>query len=189
MGRLSELKGFGPFSERCLNEIGIYSKEDLEGRGVVRTFVELKAKGVCNASLNFLYAMVGALENKHWAQIAKTEKGRLMFELEGYRELEELLNKDRGLADGRRRKIESGDFERIPGVGKKMNKRFVELGYHKVSDLIGEDPEVMYQNLMALRGGHVDRCVLYVFRCAVYYASHSIHDVELLKWWNWKDSK
>jgi hypothetical protein len=31
--------------------------------------------------------------------------------------------------------------------------------------------------------------VLYVFRCAVYYASNSVHDQERLKWWNWKDAK
>ncbi|MGA3073400.1 MAG: helix-hairpin-helix domain-containing protein, partial [Bryobacteraceae bacterium] len=30
-------------------------------------------------------------------------------------------------------------------------------------------------------------CVLYVFRCAVYFASEAEHDPELLKWWNWKD--
>jgi hypothetical protein len=36
-------------------------------------------------------------------------------------------------------------------------------------------------------GRHVDRCVLYTFRCAVYFASESKHDPELLKWWNWKD--
>jgi hypothetical protein len=29
--------------------------------------------------------------------------------------------------------------------------------------------------------------VLYVFRCAVYFANNSTHDPELLKWWNWKD--
>jgi hypothetical protein len=34
----------------------------------------------------------------------------------------------------------------------------------------------------------VDRCVLYVFRCAVYFASEAEHDPELLKWWNWKDA-
>jgi hypothetical protein len=28
---------------------------------------------------------------------------------------------------------------------------------------------------------------LYVFRCAVYYATNKSHDVELLQWWNWKD--
>jgi hypothetical protein len=33
----------------------------------------------------------------------------------------------------------------------------------------------------------VDRCLLYVFRCAVYFAEHTRHDPELLKWWNWKD--
>ena len=45
----------------------------------------------------------------------------------------------------------------------------------------------MYQNLITLRGHHIDRCVLYVFRCAVYFASHSTHEAKLLKWWNWKD--
>jgi len=34
--------------------------------------------------MNFLYAMVGALENKHWIKIAKTERERLLMELEGF---------------------------------------------------------------------------------------------------------
>jgi hypothetical protein len=33
----------------------------------------------------------------------------------------------------------------------------------------------------------VDRCMLYVFRCAVYYATNKKHDPKLLKWWNWKE--
>jgi hypothetical protein len=45
----------------------------------------------------------------------------------------------------------------------------------------------MYDNLRVMRGGYMDRCVLYVFRCAVYFANNSTHDPELLKWWNWKD--
>jgi len=32
----------------------------------------------------------------------------------------------------------------------------------------------------------VDRYLFYVLRCAVYYASSEKHDLELLKWWNWK---
>ena len=36
-------------------------------------------------------------------------------------------------------------------------------------------------------GMHIDRCMLYVFRCAIYYASNDVYDSELLKWWNWKD--
>lgn len=80
-------------------------------------------------------------------------------------------------------------FQIIPGVGKSLGQKIVDLGYRKVSELKGESPEVMYQNLMNLRGCYIDRCVLYVFRCAVYYASNSDHDPELLKWWNWKDGK
>lgn len=77
----------------------------------------------------------------------------------------------------------------IPWVGKRLSQDLVDLGYRKVSDLRSKNPELMYQNLIALRGQHIDRCVLYVFRCAVYYASYSVHEEELLKWWNWKDGK
>ncbi len=80
-------------------------------------------------------------------------------------------------------------FQIISGVGKNLSRDLVDLGYRKVSDLNDEDPETMYQNLIILRGQHIDRCVLYVFRCAVYYASHPVHEAELLKWWNWKDDK
>ena len=79
------------------------------------------------------------------------------------------------------------DLETIPGVGPSLAGDIIDLGYQRVSDLAGGDPEAMYRKLCALRGGHVDRCVLYVFRCATYYASHAAHDPELLKWWNWKE--
>ena len=96
MGELSKLKGLGAKSEKCLNEIGIESKADLEKIGAVRAFIKLKNECSTKPSLNFLYAMVGALENEHWVNIAKSEKGRLLMELEGFRELEELL-KDEGI--------------------------------------------------------------------------------------------
>ena len=75
----------------------------------------------------------------------------------------------------------------IPGVGPSIEADLRELGYANVSSLRGQDPEGMYQRLISARGTHIDRCVLYVFRCAVYYADHEKHDEELLKWWNWKD--
>jgi len=76
---------------------------------------------------------------------------------------------------------------RIPGVGPRMAEDLYDLGFRRVDDLRGGNPEVMYQDLMELRGQPVDRCVLYVFRCAVYFASEQEHDPELLKWWSWKD--
>ena len=79
------------------------------------------------------------------------------------------------------------EFRQVPGVGKSIAEDLWNLGLRSVSDLKNQDPEDLYLRLCALQGTHVDRCMLYVFRCAVYYASNDIHDPELLKWWNWKD--
>ncbi|MFZ2538735.1 MAG: helix-hairpin-helix domain-containing protein [Oscillospiraceae bacterium] len=81
------------------------------------------------------------------------------------------------------------DFQKIPGVGKSISQDLYDLGYRSIEELKNLDPEEMYKNLCAYQDMHVDRCMLYVFRCAVYYASSDIHDPELLKWWNWKDDK
>ena len=81
------------------------------------------------------------------------------------------------------------DLMRIPGVGKSLAADLIKLGYYKVEDLKGEDSQEMYERLCALSGKTQDRCVLYVFRCAVYFAQESHPDPELLKWWNWKDGR
>lgn len=90
--KLYELKGLGPKSEKCLNEIGIYTFEELKVIGPVRAFIKLHKGASVKPSLNFLYALIGALENRHWAKIAKSEKERLLAELEGYYKLEELFS-------------------------------------------------------------------------------------------------
>lgn len=94
MGELSKLKGLGKKSELCLNEIGIYTKKELQETGAIRVFMKLKRECSNKPSLNFLYAMVGALEDEHWANIARSEKERLLVALEGYKELEEILKAD-----------------------------------------------------------------------------------------------
>ncbi len=81
----------------------------------------------------------------------------------------------------------TNSFQEIPGVGPSIAEDLANLGYHETAELRGEDPERMFENLCRLRGEKIDRCVLYVFRCAVYYASNEAHDAALLKWWNWKD--
>ncbi len=82
---------------------------------------------------------------------------------------------------------QSSDLQDIPGVGPSLARDLYDLGVRRVEDLRGSDPERLYEHLVKLRGCAVDRCVLYVFRCAAYYASNRRHDPELLKWWNWKD--
>ena len=79
------------------------------------------------------------------------------------------------------------DLQNIPGVGPKIGQALNDLGYRCISQLRGTDPERMYEQLCLLRGMHIDRCVLYVFRCAVYFADNTVHDPERLKWWAWKD--
>jgi hypothetical protein len=77
----------------------------------------------------------------------------------------------------------------IPGVGPSIAADLNSLDIRKVSDLTDKDPEALYYQLCVASGQKLDRCVLYVFRCAVYYASNQVRDPELLKWWNWKDRK
>ncbi len=80
-----------------------------------------------------------------------------------------------------------GELEQIPGVGKSIAADLRQLGITSIRQLKGKDPEKLYRKLCRFQASPVDRCVLYVFRCAVYYASTSDPDPELLKWWNWKD--
>jgi hypothetical protein len=81
----------------------------------------------------------------------------------------------------------STDLQTIPGVGPSITKDLHDLGIRQVQDLRCADPERLYERLCIQHGAMIDRCVLYVFRCAVYFASHEEHDPNLLKWWNWKD--
>jgi len=77
------------------------------------------------------------------------------------------------------------DLETIPGVGKSVAKRLENIGIHSVEELKGRDPEEIYELSNRHVGDIQDRCLLYVFRCAVYFAKGG-RDPEKLKWWTWK---
>ena len=81
------------------------------------------------------------------------------------------------------------DLMKIPGVGKKTAEDLIALGYDSVESLAGEDPEDMFLRLCVMQGGSSDRCNLYVYRCAVYFAENRNKnpDPNRLLWWNWKD--
>lgn len=75
----------------------------------------------------------------------------------------------------------------IPGVGKSIAQDLYNIGIREVADLKNKNPEALYQESNKYCGTMQDRCLLYVFRCAVYFASVKKHEPEKLKWWNWKD--
>lgn len=78
------------------------------------------------------------------------------------------------------------ELRQIPGVGKAIAMDILSIGITGISMLKGKNPEQLYEKLCVTQGARVDRCMLYVLRCAVYYASEKNHDPALLKWWNWK---
>jgi hypothetical protein len=76
----------------------------------------------------------------------------------------------------------------IPGVGKSISKNLQDIGIKEVDDLKNRDPEELYQLSNKQVGFIQDRCLLYTFRCAIYFAEGG-RDQEKLRWWNWKDEK
>lgn len=78
---------------------------------------------------------------------------------------------------------------KIPGIGKSIAQDLVNIGIRQVEDLKGKDPEELFERSNEYAGAVQDRCLLYVFRCAVYFAETKVEkqNSEKLKWWNWKD--
>lgn len=89
------------------------------------------------------------------------------------------------------RKLASARLQAIPGVGPAMAEDLLRLGFESPEELAGQDPEELYRRMTILSGGSLDRCVLYVFRLAVWWAGGGPArdpDPERLKWWNWSDA-
>ena len=76
---LSQLRNIGPTIKKRLNEIGVYTKQDLEKMGPVKAYQRMKANypaktlPVCY----YLYSLEGALAGKHWDDIPEAVKGKL----------------------------------------------------------------------------------------------------------------
>ncbi len=83
---LSELRGLGAKSAQQLQQIKIFTHADLQAIGAVEAFIALKKESIkqqtSQPSLNFLYALAGALSDRDWRDMAQNEKGRLLAELE-----------------------------------------------------------------------------------------------------------
>lgn len=79
------------------------------------------------------------------------------------------------------------DLRDIPGVGENIQQHLQNIGINTIKDLKGRDPEEMFLQDCLYKGFQEDKCLLYVYRLAVYYAENQHHDPEKLKWWYWKD--
>ncbi len=81
------------------------------------------------------------------------------------------------------------ELTKIPGVGESIATDLYNIGIRNIQDLRGKNPEILYNQSNEFAGCIQDRCLLYVFRCAVYFAETPAdkQDAGKLKWWNWKD--
>ncbi|MFT3911695.1 MAG: helix-hairpin-helix domain-containing protein [Ferruginibacter sp.] len=78
-------------------------------------------------------------------------------------------------------------FQTIPSIGKACSLDLWNMGFRNIDELKGKDPSVLYDKLNKLSGVTHDICMLYTFRCAVYYVTEKEHEKEKLNWWYWKD--
>ena len=81
------------------------------------------------------------------------------------------------------------ELMKIPGVGKSIANDLWNINIKSIEALKNQSPEELYHLSNQYAGVVQDRCLLYVFRCAVYFATEKKHDAEKLKWWNWKEKK
>lgn len=81
------------------------------------------------------------------------------------------------------------ELRQIPGVGRSIAGDLWNIGIRGIDDLKGRDPEELYQLSNRYQGVTIDRCLLYVYRCAVYYAETlpEKRGTDKLLWWNWKE--
>lgn len=77
----TKLANLGPKSAAMLHRAGITTEEQLRSLGAVRAYVMVK-RCSANASLNLLWALEGALTNRSWQAVAKTERLGLLLQVE-----------------------------------------------------------------------------------------------------------
>ncbi|MCW8877096.1 MAG: TfoX/Sxy family protein [Kangiellaceae bacterium] len=90
---IAQLKNLGPKSAEQLAQVGILNYQQLLEKGAIESFELLCSLEQFQPSLNFLYAMLGAIENKHWTEY-KQRKGKLLLELENRKEFRALFDSE-----------------------------------------------------------------------------------------------
>lgn len=90
---IEKLRNLGPKSAKQLAEVGISNYQQLIEKGAIESFELLCTLDNFRPSLNFLYAMLGAIENKPWTEY-KNQKGKLLLELENRKEFKSLFGNE-----------------------------------------------------------------------------------------------
>lgn len=77
----NKIRNVGPKSAAWLRQVGVRTQDDLVRLGPVDAFMKVKRAGF-RPSLNLLYALAGAIENCHWADLPDERKTALVLAAE-----------------------------------------------------------------------------------------------------------
>jgi hypothetical protein len=77
----NKIRNVGPKSAAWLRQVGVRTHEDLVRLGPVEAFMKVKRAGF-RPSLNLLYALAGAIEDCHWADLPGERKSALVLAAE-----------------------------------------------------------------------------------------------------------
>lgn len=75
------MQNLGPKSREQLKAIGIHTEEQLRASDPYALYAQLKQRNG-KVSLNFLYAIIGAQEGRHWIDIKKERRLEIVLRLE-----------------------------------------------------------------------------------------------------------
>jgi DNA transformation protein len=81
---LEKMAGLGPKSSAMLRQVGIHTAAELTGAEPYGLYLQLK-QVFPSTSLNMLYAIMGAQENRHWQDIKRERRLEIVLRLEEMR--------------------------------------------------------------------------------------------------------
>lgn len=168
---LGALRNLGPQSQQMLAAAGIRSERDLQRLGAVAAYRRVRAIAP-RASLNLLYALVGALDDLDWREVRRTRKLALLMALDAPpAQVESQAPPAARAADGLRA---------LRNIGPAMQRDLALLGVRSPAQLARHDPDRLYLRLQRITGQRQDPCVWDTFAAAI----HQARTGEALPWWH-----
>jgi hypothetical protein len=155
---MGSLLNLGPQSTRWLASIGITTTAQLRRAGAVAAYVEVKRLHA-GVSMNLLYALAGALEERHWSDVRRTQRLELLLAVEAYEE----RHPARPAPAGR-------GLLGLRNIGPAMHRDLQLLGITSVAALARSDADALFTALERKTGKRQDPCVWDTFAAAILQA-------------------
>jgi len=159
---LSALRNLGPRSAEMLARAGIRTPAQLRRLGAVAAYRRTR-RAVPGASLNLLYALVGAIENRDWLEVRRNDRLALLLSVDGM---------DRHTAA-------DAALLALRNIGPAMLRDLRLLGVRSVAQLSRCDADRLYARLERITGTRQDPCVWDTFAAAIHQAKTGT----ALPWW------